>query len=120
LKHVAPAAQRPIAEIAQVETVWLMTRRAHDPARVKCAVRPSFLVALRASKSDLREALGMRIVARDAVSLALHGMPRGHVFVTSLAAGIAGSSHGMRFMTAAAVAVIADFVLRQGLDSLVA
>jgi hypothetical protein len=62
----------------------------------------------------------MRIVARDAVSFAFHGVRRGHIFVAALACRIAGSAHRVRLMTTAAVAVIADFVLRQDLGSLMA
>ena len=117
---MAPAAQGPIAEIGQVETMRLMTRRTYGLARVKRALRPSFLVALRALKSHLSSPLWMGLVARDTVSVAFHGVRRGHIFVAALACCIAGSAHGVGFMTAAAIAVLAGFVLRQDLGSLVA
>ena len=117
---MAARADRPLAEPAQVEAVGLMAIRARRLLRVKGSLRASLFVALRAPKGNLGDALGVRFVTRDAVTLVLDRMRRGHFVVTPFAGSVTCCSHGVRFVATIAVAMLRGLVLRQDLRPLVA
>jgi len=115
---VTSAAQGPVGEPAQVESVRLMAGRTRHLARMECSLRPSFIVAFRALSSDRRSPLGMRIVASETVSFVLRMMCRRHVVVTAFASLVSCRSHRMGFVTTAAITVLRRLVLCQDPRSL--
>ena len=107
------AAQAAVAEFAQVEPVGLMASRARNLARVEGVLGLRFLVAFRAPSCDPRLALGVRVVTSEAVSLALYGVRRENIIVTTPASAISRGPHRVWLMAAAALPMLLRAVLGQ-------
>ena len=87
--------------------------------RVKCLLRARFIVAVGAPVGELSDAFGMRIVAPEAIPLALYRMRREHIIVTAPTALISRSPHCVRFMATAAFTMLPGLVLSYDSRSLV-
>lgn len=99
-------AERTLPQSAQIETVRLVAVGAGRVARVKCPVRPSFVVAARALEHDLGRAFRVRVVARNAVAFASGRVCGGDVLVATHTACVRGGSNRVGPVATSAIAVL--------------